>query len=92
MIQIIQSCRVMAEQYDSKPNSLPPEELFYSQQIRLSLQVKSSQSPLTCGHDTAGELLETRLTPLARIAVPCLEYDYKERPSVEQLLKDPFLC
>ena len=92
MIQIIQNCQMMAEQYLRKPKSLPPDELFYSQQILLSLQVKSSQTPLTHGHDAVGELLETRLTPLARIAVPCLKYDYRERPSVAQLLQDPFFC
>ena len=92
MIQIIQNCQMMAERYLPKPKSLPPDELFYSQQILLSLQMKSSQTPLTRGHDAVGELLETRLTPLARIAVPCLKYDYRERPSAAQLLQDPFFC
>ena len=41
----------MAGQYLPMQNSLPPEELFYSQQIRLSLQVKSSQTPLTRSHE-----------------------------------------
>ena len=92
MIQIIQNCQVMAEQYLPKPKSLPPDELFYSQEILLSLQVKSSQTPLTRGRGAVGEMLETRLTPLARIAAPCLKYDYRERPSVVQLLQDPFFC
>ena len=86
----MKKCKMMAGRYLPMQDSLPPEELFYSQQIRLSLQVKSSRTPLTCSHGTVGDVLETRLTPLARIAVPSLEYDYRERPLVTQLLRDPF--
>ena len=78
----------MARGYLPLPNSLPPEELFYSQQILLGLQTKSMQAPLS--HDVVGGVLEKRLTPLARIAAASLKYDYKERPTVEQLLEDPF--
>ena len=82
----------MAERYSPIPNSLPPEELFYSQQILLSLQKKSLEAPLRCSHDTtcSGNVLESRLMPFARIAAACLKHNYKERPTVKQLLEDPF--
>ena len=68
------------------PNSLPLKELLYSQQILISLQHKSQQSPFS----RVGDGLETRLTPLARIAKRSLEYDFCERPSAHELLEDPF--
>ena len=80
----------MAERYTCipMPNSLPLEELLFSQQILLSLQSKSANAPLS--RDVIENVWETRLTPLTRIAVQCLKYDYKGRATVNQLLEDPF--
>ena len=66
---------------------LPLEEIFYKQEMLNSLQSKSLKAPISL----IGGVQESWLTPLARIANPCLEYDHEKRPSAQELLQDPFL-
>ena len=94
-MQLIRECEEKAKRYTHtctcipKPNTLPLEELLYSKDILLSLQSKSSNAPLS--RDVAGSMWETRLTALTRIAASCLKDDYRQRPTVNQLLEDSFL-
>ena len=87
---MMKKCRKMAE--DQRAFShlvvlLPLQEVFYKQEMLISLQNKSLQAPSS----HVGGVQETWLTPLARIANLCLDYIHENRPSVQELLQDPFL-
>ena len=96
-MQLICECEEKAKRYSCtcimscipKPNTLPLEELLYSKEILLSLQSKSSYALLS--RDVAGNVWQTRLTVLTRITALCLKDDYRQRPTVNQLLEDSFL-
>ena len=77
----------MAEGYATIDRSLPPKEYFYSREMLISLQCKSREAHYVC----IGDCHETRLTPLARLALPCLETEAIKRPTAQGLLQDPFL-
>ena len=76
----------MAKDYAHKHSCLHPEEILFSREMLISLQHKSHKASL----DHTGDVPETRLTPMARIAKPSLDIDISERPTAQTLLEDPF--
>ena len=77
----------MAKDYTHKHSSLRPEEILFSREMLISLQHKSHKALLDYH---GGDVPETRLTPMARIAKPSLDIDIEERPTAQILLEDPF--